>query len=387
MRNDLGIVKRLLMNRPDLVAQRDSRGVTPLMLAAHRGHTGILGLLLQHETWLDAVEPKYHCTAFHMACMMGNEWCALELAQAGCNMERWTSTHLTGRELAQRRGHTHLDTDQILYSIAEYEVARGKPIVEADIRERLTAVLHTNVIDAPIETWRREIDPVGCRATDLSISEANPSYLRAVRQSRFRRINCERADDSNEDVRAVEPARLQMSGQINETGHWRTATQQKQPCLQATTPVVAPPASGMAAARRASARRVARTNAVPRAARLSPNLSCCAANAIGINDPAMTVVVPENREWSTLKWVNDSDEEPARLDAATAALESLLRLGAPHGDTDAAISAWYDERVLPMSDCAKAALEVVATVLYEEQAEARWVSDTEQAMLLSLSEQ
>ena len=85
--------------------------------------------------------------------------------------------------------------------------------------------------------------------------------------------------------------------------------------------------------------------------------------------------------------VPDNDEERARVDAATAALESLLRLGAPYGGTEAAISAWFDERVLPMSECAQAAVEAVATVLYEEQEEARWVSDTEQAMLLSLSEQ
>ena len=72
------------------------------------------------------------------------------LAQAGCDMEVWTRTCLTGRQLAQQRGHTHLDTDQILYSIAVYgtEVARGQPIVEADLRELLTAVLHTNIIDA-----------------------------------------------------------------------------------------------------------------------------------------------------------------------------------------------------------------------------------------------
>ena len=53
-----------------------------------------------------------------------------------------------GRQLAQRRGHTHLDTDQILYSIAEYEVARGKP--------------HPDIF---VEAARRiGVDPRDCRA-------------------------------------------------------------------------------------------------------------------------------------------------------------------------------------------------------------------------------
>ena len=72
LRGDLeGVVDALAQG--GRVAMRSDQGMTPLLAAAHRGHTDICGLLLAHGSDVNEVHPKTKQTALHLAAIRGHE--------------------------------------------------------------------------------------------------------------------------------------------------------------------------------------------------------------------------------------------------------------------------------------------------------------------------
>ena len=84
----------------------DGDGTTPLMLAAGYGHPELLRLLLARGVAPNAVHPDHGTTAFHIACATNQAECAEALAWVGCDVGLKDKLGETGREAAERRGHT-----------------------------------------------------------------------------------------------------------------------------------------------------------------------------------------------------------------------------------------------------------------------------------------
>eukprot|EP01045_Picozoa_sp_COSAG04_P009220 COSAG04_NODE_529_length_13029_cov_3.203248_10_plen_752_part_00 len=103
---DQEAVVRLLLDRradPNLAC---SVGATPLMLAAAKGFSPILQLLVEAGADIDAVDPKHNDTAFHLACLTNRPDCAEALVRAGCDTTVRGKDDETGRDLAEQKGHT-----------------------------------------------------------------------------------------------------------------------------------------------------------------------------------------------------------------------------------------------------------------------------------------
>ena len=97
---------RLLLDRGADPSIADSLNVTPLMKAAYMGLQEQLRMLLDAGAELEAVEPITGHTAFLWACHDGKTDCAEMLVRAGCNSSHRNKSGLTGRDIAQQRGHT-----------------------------------------------------------------------------------------------------------------------------------------------------------------------------------------------------------------------------------------------------------------------------------------
>ena len=92
-----------LLRRGADVNARDDFGSTALMFALQ--HAAIVELLLDAGAELEAVEPITGHTAFLWACHDGKVDCAEMLVRAGCNSSHRNKAGLTGRDIAQQRGH------------------------------------------------------------------------------------------------------------------------------------------------------------------------------------------------------------------------------------------------------------------------------------------
>jgi uncharacterized protein len=68
---DVHEVERLLGQDPDLLNARSDRGMTPWMLAALQGHTGVVRLLLDQGAAINEQANKPGRTALWFACLMG----------------------------------------------------------------------------------------------------------------------------------------------------------------------------------------------------------------------------------------------------------------------------------------------------------------------------
>jgi hypothetical protein len=102
-------VARLLLDAGADPSRKDDRGCTPLMAAVREGHAEVLRLLLARGAAADAVDFRDGATAFHYACYDNQADCAEVLARAGCDVglkDRLDSEGKTGRQLAEREGHT-----------------------------------------------------------------------------------------------------------------------------------------------------------------------------------------------------------------------------------------------------------------------------------------
>jgi ankyrin repeat protein len=91
-----------------------SLSATPLMTAAAHGHLRILQTLLDREaTAINAVTSPVtsaglltsDCTAFHVACCLGEADCAVELVRHGCDTNLQDTNGQTGWDMAKQEGH------------------------------------------------------------------------------------------------------------------------------------------------------------------------------------------------------------------------------------------------------------------------------------------
>jgi ankyrin repeat protein len=101
----LGVVQ-LLLDRGADPSLADSCGTTPLMPAAGYGYTAVVWELATRGAALDTVEPKHGGTAFHMACMHNQPESVAALVQLGCDIEIKAMNGMTGKQAAEKEGHT-----------------------------------------------------------------------------------------------------------------------------------------------------------------------------------------------------------------------------------------------------------------------------------------
>ena len=95
----------LLLNRRASPDKPDSHGHTPLMIAAGQGHAAVAGLLVERGADLHAANPDGD-TAFHYACRLNQPGCVEVLVRAGCDTAAKTKNGLTGKQVAEKTGHT-----------------------------------------------------------------------------------------------------------------------------------------------------------------------------------------------------------------------------------------------------------------------------------------
>jgi len=81
---DLTGTRKLLNAHPGLVNIADNNGMTPLSIAAGRGHAEIVKLLLNRKADIRAVNQQKQ-TALHLAALGGNEECVKILLAAGAS--------------------------------------------------------------------------------------------------------------------------------------------------------------------------------------------------------------------------------------------------------------------------------------------------------------
>jgi ankyrin repeat protein len=98
-------VVRLLLEAGAEPGLTDSDGATPLMAAAGAGQLEVLRLLLARGAAVDAVLVRSGATAFSQACYHNHPECAEALARAGCDVGLKDVHRMTGRQLAEAKGH------------------------------------------------------------------------------------------------------------------------------------------------------------------------------------------------------------------------------------------------------------------------------------------
>jgi hypothetical protein len=103
-RGELNVVW-LLLGRGANPSLANSRGLTPLMVAAANGHAAVVRVLAARGADLDAVEPEAGATAFHHACLSNRPECAAALVDLGCDTAIATPNGTTGQRAAEERGH------------------------------------------------------------------------------------------------------------------------------------------------------------------------------------------------------------------------------------------------------------------------------------------
>jgi ankyrin repeat protein len=99
-------VARLLLEAGADPSRAADTGCTPLFIAASGGQLEVLRLLLVRGAAMDAVHRHDGATAFHSACYDNQPECVEALARAGCDVGLKDIGGLTGREIAEAKGHT-----------------------------------------------------------------------------------------------------------------------------------------------------------------------------------------------------------------------------------------------------------------------------------------
>eukprot|EP01046_Picozoa_sp_COSAG06_P042589 COSAG06_NODE_5448_length_3477_cov_10.886027_1_plen_891_part_01 len=149
----------------------DSRGNTPLMQAAARGHLRILRTLLDRKgIAIDAVDPKTGSTAFHFACHYGQAECAAELARRGCDMTLRAKNGQTGKQIAELRKHTAV-LERLRALVAKQLTAKQQPKDGSDDQANEDAELQKKVVTKAV-TNRKKKDSKKALAQQLSLQPA-----------------------------------------------------------------------------------------------------------------------------------------------------------------------------------------------------------------------
>lgn len=89
------------------INQGNPQGLTPLIIAAARAHTGIVSLLLQNGASVSSVSDE-GTTALHTGCMNGHRVVCQVLIKAGSNLEAKTFFGYTCLHLSAENGHTEV---------------------------------------------------------------------------------------------------------------------------------------------------------------------------------------------------------------------------------------------------------------------------------------
>ena len=99
---------RLLLDGGADPGLADCDGGTPLIHAVTSGCLGVVRLLLERGVALDTTTSRRPGgrTAFHYACAANQPGCAEALARAGCDVGIKDVNGETGRQMAERQGHT-----------------------------------------------------------------------------------------------------------------------------------------------------------------------------------------------------------------------------------------------------------------------------------------
>lgn len=109
-RGCLGIVKLLLgqMNgdRRDLASRKDIKGRTPLMVAAGRGHVGLVRILCAHGVDANLVDTA-GCSALHYAARAGREEMVEALLAHGAQVMARDTHQLSSLQIAAALGHVN----------------------------------------------------------------------------------------------------------------------------------------------------------------------------------------------------------------------------------------------------------------------------------------
>lgn len=86
-RDDVAAVKRLIAEGVN-VSELDANGDAPLVMAAYKGHTGIVRLLLDAGADIAAVDPTMKATALHAAAYAGRTDAAKLLIERGIDIDK-----------------------------------------------------------------------------------------------------------------------------------------------------------------------------------------------------------------------------------------------------------------------------------------------------------
>jgi ankyrin repeat protein len=97
---------RLLLDRGADPRLANSNALTrALILAAIKGHVAVVRELAARGADLDAVDPKFGGTAFHLACDRNQPECAAVLVELGCDTAIKERNGRTGKQVAEQQGH------------------------------------------------------------------------------------------------------------------------------------------------------------------------------------------------------------------------------------------------------------------------------------------
>eukprot|EP01045_Picozoa_sp_COSAG04_P024851 COSAG04_NODE_3168_length_3093_cov_83.308897_1_plen_862_part_10 len=135
---------RLLLDRGANPNLADSKGITPLMIAAGVGPLPLMQLLVEAKADIGAVDQLGN-TAFHYACFTNHPECAEALVRAGCDTNLLDKRGETGRDVAQRKGHT-----VVLERLAALELHRPSPAEEEQSKVGVKEFMSSALLDAMV---------------------------------------------------------------------------------------------------------------------------------------------------------------------------------------------------------------------------------------------
>jgi ankyrin repeat protein len=164
-------VARLLLDAGADPSVTDGDGVTPLMQAAVHGQLEALRLLLARGAAADTVSPGTGFTSFHMACFTNHAECAEVLARAGCDVGIKDKKGMTGREVAEGRGHAAV--------VARLRAVVGEQLRAAQAAPEPAAVVGDGRPAAQLVTAARDGDAAA--VSRLLVAGADPNASVSVR--------------------------------------------------------------------------------------------------------------------------------------------------------------------------------------------------------------
>jgi ankyrin repeat protein len=139
--DDAARVRALIAQGVD-VNELDSNGDPPLVMAAYKGHTEIVRLLLEAGADVAAVDPDMHATALHAAAYAGRTDAARLLIAHGIDIDRQ----------GPRNGYTALHD-----AIWQNNVDTAEVLIEAGVNLSLRSLSGETPLDFARAKGRKEI--------------------------------------------------------------------------------------------------------------------------------------------------------------------------------------------------------------------------------------